>query len=199
VKPRVHPSAYVAPTAIVSGDVSIGEGSCILHGSVIHSETGPVRVGQYCIIMENAVVRGTKRHPAILGDHILVGPSAHLSGCKVDDNVFLATGSSVFNGAHLETRSTVRIHGIVHIKTRLPADSVVPIGWVALGDPARIMPPHEHESISEALTALNFPRTVFGLERARPGESIMPQLTTRYSKSLRRHLSDKVLATENAH
>lgn len=194
-KPTLHRSVYVAPTAIVSGDVSIGEGSCVLDGAVVKAESGPVRMGKFCIIMENAVIRGTKKHPALLGNHVLVGPFAHLSGCRIDDSVFLATGSSVFNGAHVETRATVRIHGIVHIRTRLPPDSVVPIGWVALGDPARIMPAQEHEKISEALAELNFPKTVFGLDRARPGETIMPELTTRYSKSLRRHLSDKMQAT----
>lgn len=194
-KPTMHRSVYVAPTAIVSGDVSIGEGTCVLDGAVIKAESGPVRMGKYCIVMENAVIRGTKKHPAFLGNHVLVGPFAHLSGCRIDDSVFLATGSSVFNGAHVETRTTVRIHGIVHIRTRLPPDSVVPIGWVALGDPAQIMPTQEHEKISEALAELNFPKTVFGLDRAGPGETIMPQLTTRYSKSLRRHLSDKMRAT----
>ena len=193
MKPRIHQSAYVAPTATVSGNVTIGEGSCILHGAVVHAESGPVQLGKYCIIMENAVVRGTKHYPLVLGNHVLVGPFAHLSGCKVDDNVFLATGSSVFNGAHVEKRSTVRIHGIVHIRTRLPPDSVVPIGWVALGDPARILPPQDNEAISEALSTLNFPRTVFGLERARHGETIMPELTTRYSKSLRRQGLNKTL------
>ena len=189
-KPTLHRSVYVAPTAIVGGDVSIGEGSCVLDGAVIKAESGPVRMGKYCIIMENAVIRGTKKHPTLLGNHVLVGPFAHLSGCRIDDSVFVATGSSVFNGAHVETRATVRVHGIVHIKTRLPPDSVVPIGWVAIGDPAQIMPTQEHEKISEALAELNFPKTVFGLDRARLGETIMPQLTTRYSNSLRRHLSD---------
>lgn len=195
VRPTLHKSAYVAPTAVVSGEVGIGEGTCVLDGAVIKAESGPVEVGKYCIVMEHAVIRGTKKHPTILGDHVLVGPFAHLSGCRIDDNVFLATGSSVFNGAHVETRATVRINGIVHVRTRLPPDSVVPIGWIALGDPARIMPPQEHEKISEALAELNFPRTVFGLERAHPGETIMPQLTTRYSKSLRRQGSDKTLPT----
>jgi hypothetical protein len=56
-----------------------------------------------CVIMENAVVRGTKRHPATISDHVLVGPSAYLSGCTVYDCAFLATGSRVFSGATVET------------------------------------------------------------------------------------------------
>ena len=198
VQPKLHKLAFVAPTALVSGDVSIGEGTCVLDGAVIKAESGRVEVGKYCIIMEHAVIRGTKKYPTILGNHVLVGPFAHLSGCRIDDSVFLATGSSVFNGAHVETRTTVRIHGIVHLRTRLPPDSTVPIGWIAIGDPALIIPPQEHERISKALTELNFPRTVFGLERAHPGETIMPQLTTRYSRSLRRQGSDKTVSPKHS-
>jgi len=86
--------------------------------------------------MENAVIRGTARHPALLGDHVLVGPRAYLSGCTVESNVFLAAGSTVFNGAVIGPRTVVRVNGVVYIKTVLPADSLVPIGWVAVGDPA---------------------------------------------------------------
>jgi carbonic anhydrase/acetyltransferase-like protein (isoleucine patch superfamily) len=48
--------------------------------------------------MEQAVLRGTARHPVRLADHVLVGPHAHLTGCTVEDSVFVATGACVFNG-----------------------------------------------------------------------------------------------------
>ena len=57
--PSVHPDADVAPTAVLSGQVSIGAGSCIMHGAVLAAEGGPVQVGAGCVIMENAVLRGT--------------------------------------------------------------------------------------------------------------------------------------------
>lgn len=129
--PRIHPTAYVAPTATVCGDVTIGEASRVLFGAVIVAEGGPVVIGAHCIVMEHAVVRGTAQHPARIGDHVLVGPHAHLSGCTVEDSVFVATGAAVFNGARLGTRSEVRIHGVVHLRSVLPPDAVVPIGWVA--------------------------------------------------------------------
>lgn len=59
VAPSIHPEAYVAPTAVVSGQVSIGAGSCIMHGAVVAAEGGPVQIGSHCVIMENAVLRGT--------------------------------------------------------------------------------------------------------------------------------------------
>jgi len=193
-RPRVHESAYVAPNAVVCGDVTIGENSRILFGAVLEAQGGPVVVGSDCIIMENAVLRGTARHALRIGKHTLVGPRAYLSGCAIQDRVFLATGATVFNGASIGERAEVRINGTVHVNTVLPADAVVPIGWVAVGDPAQILPPHEHENIWSIQQTLDFPGTVFGLKRAAPGETIMPELTKRYARFLERHKGDKILA-----
>ena len=191
--PRIHSSAYIAPTATICGDVSIGENSRILFGATLVAEGGPVEIGANCIVMEHAVIRGTPGFPARLGNAILVGPNAYLTGCVVEDSVFLATGTTVFNGAHIGTKSEVRINGVVHIKTKLPAGSTVPIGWVAVGDPAQLFPPDEHDHIWALQEPLNFPRTVFGLERAPGGETIMPEMTTRYAHALGRHFEDRLL------
>jgi carbonic anhydrase/acetyltransferase-like protein (isoleucine patch superfamily) len=59
--PSVHLKAYVAPTAVLSGQASVGAGSCIMHGAVLAAEGGPVQVGAGCVIMENTVLRGTGR------------------------------------------------------------------------------------------------------------------------------------------
>jgi carbonic anhydrase/acetyltransferase-like protein (isoleucine patch superfamily) len=195
-RPRIHESAYIAPTATICGDVTVGENSCILFGAVITAEGGPVEIGAYCIIMENAVIRGTKRHPARLGNHILVGPRAYLTGCTVEVNAFLATGATVFNKAHIGARAEVRINGLVHLRTRLPPDAVVPLGRIAVGDPAQILPPQDHEKIWAIQEPLNFPSTVFGLEHAPAGETIMPELTRRYATFLQRHKDDQVLDPE---
>ncbi len=192
-RPQIHETAYIAPTATICGDVTIGENSRILFGAVIVAEGGSVEIGAHCIIMENAVIRGTIRHPTRLGNHVLVGPRAYLTGCTVEDNVFLATGATVFNGARISTRAEVRINGVVHLRTTLPADAIVPIGWIAVGDPAEILPPKDHERIWAIQEPLNFPRTVFGLERAPAGETIMPELTRRYAKALGRHREDQIL------
>ena len=194
-RPQIDKSAYVAPNAVVCGDVVIGKNSRVLFGAVLVAEGGPVVIGSQCVVMENAVVRATARHPTRLGDHVLVGPRAYLTGCMVEDDVFLATGSTVFNGAKIGQRTEVRINGIVHLKTVIPADTVVPIGWIAVGDPAEILPPNDHDRIWAIQEPLNFPRTVFGFERAPTGETIMPELTRRYTKALGKHQGDRTLDT----
>jgi carbonic anhydrase/acetyltransferase-like protein (isoleucine patch superfamily) len=198
-RPRIHPTAYVAPTATVCGDVTVGAESRVLFGAVLVAEGGPVTIGRHCIVMEQAVVRGTARHPASLGDHVLIGPHAHVTGCAVAECVFVATGASVFNGARLEARAEVRINGVVHVNTVLPADATVPIGWVAVGDPAQILPPGEHERIWAVQKTLDFPRTVFGLDRPAEGQTLMPDLTRRYARALAAHREDHVLGQHPSH
>ncbi|WP_125132353.1 gamma carbonic anhydrase family protein [Microbacterium sp. 10M-3C3] len=102
VRPRIHPDAVVSPSAVISGDVEIGGGCQILHGAVITSEGGAVTLGTNVIVMENALIRATATNPVHIGDHVLVGPMARLSGATVEDEVFLATGTRVFNERHEE-------------------------------------------------------------------------------------------------
>jgi carbonic anhydrase/acetyltransferase-like protein (isoleucine patch superfamily) len=191
--PTVHPTAYVAPTATLSGDVRVGPGCRVLFGAVLTAEGGPVELGEGTIVMENAVLRGTRRDPLTLGRQVLVGPTSYLTGCQVEDEVFLATGSRVFNGARIGARSEVRINGLVHLRTVLPADSMVPIGWVAVGDPLRILPPGDHEEIWAAQQELDFPGYVFGLDRPADGESLMPGISERFGRALGRHHDDRQL------
>jgi carbonic anhydrase/acetyltransferase-like protein (isoleucine patch superfamily)/enamine deaminase RidA (YjgF/YER057c/UK114 family) len=192
-RPRIDGSAYVAPTATVCGAVTIGADCRILFGAVLVAEGGRVEIGARSIVMENAVIRGSARHPLRVGASVLVGPRAYLSGCDVADHVFLAAGATVFNAASLGPRAEVRINGVVHLRTRLPADAVVPIGWVAVGDPAAILPPDQHEQIWAVQAPLDFPRTVFGLPRPSSGETIMPELTRRYGAALDRHRDDRMV------
>jgi carbonic anhydrase/acetyltransferase-like protein (isoleucine patch superfamily) len=191
-RPRIHPSAYVAPNAVVCGDVTIGENCRILFGAVLVAEGGPILLGSHCIIMENAVLRGSRRHPTLIGNHVLVGPRTYLTGCTVEDNAFLATGTTVFNGARIGAGSEIRVNAVVHLKTVVRPDTVVPIGWVAVGNPAELHPPQEHDRIWAIQEPLDFPQEIFGLERS-PNEVLMPAMTKRYSRALAGHTTDVVL------
>ena len=189
--PRIHPEAVVAPTAVISGDVVIGPGCQILHGAVITAEGGVITLGENVIVMENALIRATSANPVHIGDHVLVGPMASVSGATVSDEVFLATGTRVFNGAKIGQRSEVRINAVVHLRTVLAPETVVPIGWVAVGDPVQLLSPDRHEEIWAAQHELDFPGYVFGLDRDTP--DLMVQLTERYGRGLSRHAQDRRL------
>ena len=192
-RPTVDPDAYVAPTATLCGDVRVGPGARILFGAVLTADGGPVEIGAGCIVMENAVLRGTRQDPLRLGRHVLVGPLAYLTGCTVEDDAFLATGCRVFNGARIGARAEVRINAVVHLRTVLAPEATVPIGWVAVGDPARLFPPGDHDGIWAVQEPLDFPGYVFGVPRT---GNIMPEVSRRYGKALGRHREDRVLGDE---
>jgi carbonic anhydrase/acetyltransferase-like protein (isoleucine patch superfamily) len=163
--PVVDSTAYVAPTAVLCGDVRVGPDAHVLFGAVLTAEDGRVEIGARCVVMENALLRGRAAHPVRLGDDVLVGPHAHINGAVVGDGCFLATGCALFPGSRLGRGVEVRINGVVHANTALEDDALVPIGSVAVGAPARVLPPGEHEEIWKVQAGLDFPGTVYGVSR----------------------------------
>lgn len=191
VSPKIDPSARVAPNATISGDVTIGANCSIGFGAVLTAESGPIRLGENVVVMDTAVLRGVRNNPLVIGTNVLVGPRAYLTGCTVEDEAFLATGVTVFNGAVTGTRSEVRINAIVHLRTHLVPDAVVPLGWIAVGDPAQIFPPDKHNDIWAVQKPLDFPGYVFGAERPPEGKTTMPRVLPRYARALNeRHKGD---------
>lgn len=179
-RPVVPDSAYVAPTAVLCGAVVLGERARILHGAVLSAEDGEVRTGADVVVMENALVRGRAGHPAVLGDAVLVGPHAHVNGALVEDEVFIATGASLFPGSVAGTRSELRINSVLHVNSRLAADAVVPIGWVAAGDPAELFSPDRHDALWKVQQGMDFPGTVYGVARGTPMRTLMRRQTEFY-------------------
>jgi carbonic anhydrase/acetyltransferase-like protein (isoleucine patch superfamily) len=158
---------------------------------VQHQASENIRIGRDAIIMENAVIRASTKHPCTIGDHGLIGPNAHVTGATLEDEVFVATGAAIFHGAVLGRGSEVRVHATVHLRTRLEPGAMVPIGWVAVGDPARILPPDRHDEIWEIQKPLNFPEWVYGFDRDTP--DLMRRVTSRLSEALAAHAGDAVI------
>ena len=187
--PQVDPSAYVAPTAVLCGAVRVEADTRILFGAVLTAEDGEVSVGARTVVMENALIRGRAGHPVVIGDDVLVGPHAHVNGARVEDGCFLATGTALFPGSVTGAGSEVRIHGVVHVNTVLPAGSTVPIGWIAVGDPVLIRPPGAHEEIWAAQEGLDFPGTVYGTSRDTPATERMSRQVAWFAA----HRDDRVI------
>lgn len=194
--PKIDATAYIAPNTVLCGEVVVGKNVRIMFGAQIIAENSPVIIGDNCIVLENAVIRGTAEFPVSIGANCLIGPHTHLAGCTVEDNVFIATGASIFHGSLLKKGSEVRINGVVHLKTVLPEGEFVPIGWIAVGDPAQILPPCEHDAIWSVQEPLNFPGTVYGIDRSRPVEpGIMPDICRVMSERLSSHKDDGIINT----
>ena len=172
-RPTIPASAYVAPTAVICGAVTLGERARVLHGAVITAESGEVRAGDDVVIMENALVRGRADHPAVIGDAVLIGPHAHVNGATIEDEVFVATGASLFPGSVAGSGSELRINSVLHVNSTLPSGAVLPIGWIAAGDPAELFSPDRHDELWETQRGLDFPGTVYGVDRGTPMREIM--------------------------
>jgi carbonic anhydrase/acetyltransferase-like protein (isoleucine patch superfamily) len=191
-QPQVDASAWIAPDATICGDVTIGPGARVLHGARIIGEAGgAIRLGRDCIVMENAAIRANRRHSCTIGDHCLIGPQAHVVGATLDEQVFVATAAAIFHGAELGRGAEVRVRATVHIRTRLAPGSVVPIGWVAVGDPVVMLPPDRHDEIWAVLKPLCFPDWVYGFDRETP--DLMRHVTRRLSETLGAHTDDPII------
>ncbi|MHC3468642.1 gamma carbonic anhydrase family protein [Streptomyces sp. 7R007] len=190
-RPVVPESAYVAPTAVLCGAVTLGERTRVLHGAVLSAEDGEVRVGSDVVVMENALVRGRAAHPAVIGDAVLVGPHAHINGATIEDEVFVATGASVFPGAVVGAGSELRINSVLQVNSVLPPGTVVPIGWIAVGRPAAsLFAPEQHDQLWEVQRELDFPGTVYGVPRGTSMRDIMARQADFYGAHLEDHPLD---------
>nr|WP_217901692.1 MULTISPECIES: hypothetical protein [unclassified Rhodococcus (in: high G+C Gram-positive bacteria)] len=186
MSPSVSEHAWIAPTAVLVGNVIVGAGSRILHGAVLTAEDGQISVGENVLVMENAVVKGRAKYPTIVGDNVLIGPHAHVNGTVVGRESFIATGASTFPGSIVEAGSEIRINAVLQVNSRLAAGSALPIGWVAVGDPARMFPADRHDEIWAIQRTLDFPGTVYD---ASPGDG-MQEIMASQSSFYGEHASD---------
>lgn len=187
--PAIDATAYIAPSAVIVGDVRIEAGARVLHGAVITAEDGEVVIGENTVVMEHALVRGRSGHPARIGAAVMIGPHAHVNGSTVEDDVFIATGASLFPGSRIGSGAEVRINGVVQVNTVLQPGAVVPIGWVAVGSPASILPPDRHDEIWAIQRELDFGGTVYGVGR----DVSMRELMRRQSEYYGSHADDQIL------
>ncbi len=104
-KPQVHESAYVAPTAVVSGDVTIGAGCAILHGAILTSEGAPIEIGEGCVVMEHAVVRATSK-PVKIGNHVVIAPHASVVDASLPDDSGIPAGAAQGENARARNAQT---------------------------------------------------------------------------------------------
>lgn len=197
-RPTIHKTAFVAPTAVVCGDVTIGPNSHVTFGAILVAQGNPIVIGTQSIIGENALVRATPKYPVRIGDYVRVGPMAALYGCTLEDEVFLVTGVTIFQGAQVGKQAEVRINGVVHVKSVLPEKAMVPINWIAVGNPVEILPPNEHAKIWAIQEPLNFPMEAYGIERLPEGGVDMKEITRRLADSAGRHRDDKAMEVSEA-
>lgn len=155
--PSVDKDAFVAPSASVIGDVSVGRGSSIWYGCVLRGDVNSVSIGSGTNIQDNSLVHVAKSNlsgkvlPTIIGDNVTVGHSAVLHGCTVEDEAFIGMGATLLDGVVVEKNGMVAAGALVRQNTRIPCGEV----WG--GNPAKFLRKLTDEEIAFiAQSAINY-------------------------------------------
>ncbi|MFD8787493.1 gamma carbonic anhydrase family protein [Kitasatospora sp. NPDC059599] len=130
--PAVDPDAFVAPNAVVIGDVTVGAGASIWYGAVLRGDAESISVGAGSNIQDNCTLHADPGFPLVVGERISVGHNAVLHGCTVEDDVLVGMNATVLNGARIGTGSLVAAGAVV------PQGMVVPPGSLVAGVPAKV-------------------------------------------------------------
>ena len=133
-KPTIDPTVFIAPTAIIIGDVEIGADTNIWFQAIIRGDTNFIRIGALCNIQDACVLHVVKnRHPVILEDGVVLGHRVVVHGCTVGRRSLIGIGAVVLDGAIVGEESIVGAGSVVSPGTVLPPRSL------AMGTPARIV------------------------------------------------------------
>lgn len=134
IHPTVDPSAFVAPSADVIGDVTIGERSSVWFGAVVRGDVNPIRIGARTSIQDNTVMHATggwtETH---IGDDCTVGHGVILHGCTVKNRVLVGMGSILLDDVELGDDVILGAGSLVTQRTKIPS------GVLAFGRPAKVI------------------------------------------------------------
>ena len=129
----IHSTVFVAPGAVILGDVTIGECSSVWYGAVLRGDLAPIVIGCQTNVQDGCIIHVEGTHPCRVGDRVTLGHGAVLHGCTVEDDVLIGIRATVLDGAVISSGSIVGAGAVVTEGT------VIPVGSLALGIPARVV------------------------------------------------------------
>jgi len=131
--PTIHSSAFIADSAEVIGDVTIGEESSVWFQTVIRGDVNFIKIGARTNIQDNSVLHVTHdTHPVIIGNDVTAGHRVVIHGCNISDCVLIGIGAIVLDGAIVEENSIVGAGSLVAPGFKVPS------GTVVMGVPAKV-------------------------------------------------------------
>jgi carbonic anhydrase/acetyltransferase-like protein (isoleucine patch superfamily) len=131
-RPRIDGTAFVAPTASVIGEVTLGAGASVWYGAVLRGDVERITVGADSNIQDNCTLHADPGFPVTIGERVSVGHNAVVHGATVGDDCLVGMGATVLNGAVVGTGSLVAAQALV------PQGMVVPPGSLVAGVPAKV-------------------------------------------------------------
>lgn len=129
-RPKIGQRVFIAPTAVIIGDVEIGDGSSIWFGAVLRADEGRILIGDETNVQDNAVLHTTPSHPTVLASRVTVGHGALLEGCFIEEGAVIGMGAVVLQEAVVGARSLIGAGSVV---TR---GTIIPPATLAAGSPA---------------------------------------------------------------
>ena len=126
--PRILDADFVAPNAVVVGDVRMGEGSSVWHGVTLRGDNNRINIGRNSLIQDNSHVAAS--NDVSIGDNVYVGANASLDSCELQSFSYVGMGATVSKG------STVESFAVVAAGASLPEGTTVPSGQIYAGSPA---------------------------------------------------------------
>jgi carbonic anhydrase/acetyltransferase-like protein (isoleucine patch superfamily) len=133
-EPRIDPTAYVHPDAVVIGDVVLGPEASVWPSAVIRGDGAPIRVGARTSIQDGSILHCTPFHATTVGDDCVIGHLVHLEGCTIEDGALVGSGAVVLHEAVVRRQALVGAGAVVSGGVEVPERAM------ALGVPAKIRP-----------------------------------------------------------
>jgi carbonic anhydrase/acetyltransferase-like protein (isoleucine patch superfamily) len=130
--PEVSPEAFVAPTAVLIGDVVVEEGASIWFGAVLRGDFDRIVVGAGSSVQDNCVLHTNEGLPTIVGRNVTVGHLSLLEGCEIGEGAIIGMGSIVLNRAGVGARTMLAAGSVV------TEDAQIPPEVLAAGAPAEV-------------------------------------------------------------
>lgn len=131
-KPKVDPSAFIAPTAVLIGNVEVGPESSVWFGAVLRGDNGPIRIGARSSIQDNCVLHVSEHGETVVGDDVTVGHCAVMEDCRIERKALIGSNAVVLGGALVGEGSLIAAGSVVGERAQIPP------GVLAAGAPAKV-------------------------------------------------------------
>lgn len=158
---KIHPTAWIAPGAVVLGEVTLGERSSVWYGSILRGDNDRIVVGAETNLQDGTIVHVDEGVPCLIGRRVGVGHRALLHGCTVEDECLIGMASTILNRAVIGTGSVVAAGALV------PEGMKVPPGSLVMGVPGRVV--REVDDALRARIELTWRHYITQAERHRAG------------------------------
>lgn len=145
-KTKINPEAFIAKSADVMGDITIGEGSSIWFGAVARGDMDYITIGKFTNVQDNATLHVDTDIPLKIGDYVTIGHNAVVHGCEVGNNSLIGMGAVILNNAIIGDNCLIGAGAVVTEGANIPDNSLV-IGTP--GKAVRMVSEEEIETIKD--------------------------------------------------